>query len=1099
MRAVTSSIKPSELHLAERPALELLQRLGWNYVSTNQLASERDSLQGVLLKGRFTAALKRLNPWISDGDIERVIFNLDHIDATGLARNQAIHEYLSHGMPLTIDRAGRQETPTVRFFDFDHAEPGTGNNEYTVTTQFQVRSSSGLGKQSVIKPDLVLFVNGMPLVVMEAKSPTLIEIWKQDAVKQLLRYQETEHQRGAAGTVALFDTNLLCVAHCGSDAVFGAPSAPFRAYTGWKSIEPFAEHDFEQHLGTPPEGQARLIAGLLNPAVLLDILRDFVVYDHERGQLVKKLPRYQQHRAVTCAVERIRAGRTPSERGGVVWHTQGSGKSLTMLWLATKLRRTPALNNPTIVVVTDRTQLDRQITRTFKQAAVDTPERAVRISHLREMLTNSSGCTIMTTIQKFTDVLDVQAGTHEPLNDASNIVVMVDEAHRTQYGRLAAKMRSAMPQAAFVGFTGTPIDKGFRHTTLGVFGDLIDSYTIPQSVEDRTTVPIHYEARLADLHIEGPQTLDRLFETLFGDEPEQTRAEIKRRYANKERIAEADKRIEAIALDISEHFKTKIKPNRFKAQVVAPSRAAALRYSEKLNNFGVDACPIITFLHNDGPEFDEAKQIDQDKIVEDFIDPDSKPQILVVVDKLITGFDAPVEQVLYLDRSIREHTLLQAIARVNRRFSHTINDTINDTINYTTTEKHYGLIVDYHGVSRELESALAIFEHGDVRQALTPLEDPAPVIDAAADKAEAHFRGLDLDDPWTCVNRFAVNTATSSGTRTSTEDDTNTGDGASTYKTDTYGTDADNEPNTTGSDDDTSPTYRANAYERFDKDYRDLSKLLDRYLPEPAALDYIDRLKRLTVIRSYVRAQFLREPAGIDWTDVGAKVKHLLDSRIDATVKQLMKPVSVLDSDFDSKIAGLAHDEARASVMEHSLRAHINERVAENPALYEQLSEALKRIMRELRNKIIDAAEACKRIAALRDPINQQQEVAAQRGLTPQANAVYELLARAADQSSGSRDGPADETTRHSAAGGEPGSAVPGAAVWDVKIRTLTLDISLVMDKARSIIDWHENLEVQREMRRDIKRILHADTRHNSNNTDTLVSQVMDVARAHQR
>ncbi len=1056
-------MKSNELHLAEKPALELLQRLGWSYVPHDALTRERNDQHSVLLEQRLIAALKRLNPWISDDDAQRVIFNLGHIDATGLARNQIIHEYLSHGMPLTIDRAGRQETPTVRFFDFEHTKPetenNTRNNEYIVTTQFRVRSSGGstsnTSSQSIIKPDLVLFVNGIPLVVMEAKSPTLIDIWKTEAVKQLLRYQETSRQGQAAGTHELFDTNLLCVAHCGSDAVFGAPGAPFDAYTGWKSITPFTEHDFEQRLGTPPEGQAQLIAGLLNPATLLDILRDFVVYDHERGRLIKKLPRYQQYLAVTRAIERIKTGHAPAERGGVVWHTQGSGKSLTMLWLATKLRRTPALNNPTIVVVTDRTQLDRQITSTFKKMAVDTPERATRTSHLREMLTHGSGRTIMTTIHKFEDALDEQAGTLAPLNDADNIVVMVDEAHRTQYGSLAAKMRAAMPQATFVGFTGTPIDKGFRRTTLGVFGDLIDSYTIPQSVADRTTVPIHYEARLADLHIEGPQTLDRLFETLFGDEPEQTRTEIKRRYASKDRIAEAAKRIEAIALDISEHFRTKIKPNGFKAQVVAPSRAAALRYSEHLNNFGVAAYPIITSLHNDGPEFAEAKQLNQDKITDDFVDADGEPQILVVVDKLITGFDAPVEQVLYLDRSIREHTLLQAIARVNRRFSHTTNG--------TTTEKHYGLIVDYHGVSRELESALAIFEHGDVQQALTPLEDPAPVIGAAADRVEAHFRGLDLDDPWACVNRFAINTSTV-----------------------TNGSDT--------KDGDTSNNYRADAYEHFDKDYRDLSKLMDRYLPEPAALDYIDRLKRLTVIRSYVRAQFLRESADIDWTAVGAKVKHLLDSRIDATVKQLMKPVSVLDRDFDSKIAGLAHDEARASVMEHSLREHINERVAENPALYEQLSEALERIIQELRDKVIDAVEGCKRMAALCSQINQQQAVAAQRGLTPHANAVYDLLAQAAEQSGEPNSEQANEHTQTSSTVDEP-----GAAVWDIRIRKLTLEISSVMEKAHSIIDWRENLEVQREMRRDIKRILHADAQHDSDNTDKLVRQVMEVARARLR
>lgn len=522
-----------------------------------------------------------------------------------------------------------------------------------------------------------------------------------------------------------------------------------------------------------------------------------------------------------------------------------------MLYLATKLRRSPALQNPSIVIVTDRKQLNDQISATFERCGFPDPQRSTRgrpdpkqraapqprrreqnrATDLQTLLSRGNGQTIMTTVQMFEDSLTDPPGDLGYLNDADNVVVMVDEAHRTQYGRLAAKMRAALPKATFVGFTGTPIDQGFRRTTLGTFGEMIDSYTIPQSVEDGATVPIYYEARLPELHVEGPETVDRLFDALFGNEPEGTRAEIRRRYANKETLAEAAKRIEAIALDIAEHFKQKVQPNGFKAQVVAPSRAAALRYAEHLASFGLSAYPIITTTNNDGPEYQRARELDEEQIVNAFVDAEGEPQILVVVDKLITGFDAPVEQVLYLDRSIREHTLLQAIARVNRRFSRTRNG--------VTTEKTYGLVVDYHGVSRELESALAIFDSGDIEEALTELpEDPAPVIQAAADRAESHFRGLDLGTPWACVHHFDADA----------------------------GTEGD---------------YKADLYELFDRDYRDFATLMDRFLPEPAALAYLDRLKRLTVIRAYARATFLRERADIDWTAVGAKVKQLLDSRIE--------------------------------------------------------------------------------------------------------------------------------------------------------------------------------------------------------------------------
>ena len=274
-----------------------------------------------------------------------------------------------------------------------------------------------------------------------------------------------------------------------------------------------------------------------------------------------------------------------------MWHTQGSGKSLTMLWLATRLRREPGLNNPTIVVVTDRKQLDKQISETFRACGFPAPEPANSGRDLRRLLTSSTGRTVMTTIQKFEDVLATPEGELDALNLADNIVVMVDEAHRTQYGPLGARLSQALPNAVLVGFTGTPIDKSFRRSTMRRFGPLIDAYTMHESVQDGATVRIFYEARLPDLAIQGAETLDSLFDTLFSDETAAQREEIKKRYANRETVAGAERRIQLIALDIAGHFKNKVKPNGFKAQVVAPSRLAAIRYAKHLNDFHVHAYP----------------------------------------------------------------------------------------------------------------------------------------------------------------------------------------------------------------------------------------------------------------------------------------------------------------------------------------------------------------------------------------------------------------------------------------------------------------------------------------------------------------------------
>ena len=1030
---MTSTAKLNEYNHAEEPARRLLEQLGWTYVTRDALAEERLDERDVLLRGRLKRALLKLNEWMTEEQAARVIHNLERIEETGMARNQAVHEYLTYGMPLAVDAARGRETRTVRFFDFDHPEGGL--NEFVVTTQFRVRRANERGgpedDERMVIPDIVLFVNGVPLVVMEAKSPSLMEVWKSRAVRQLHRYQEAGPEWRGSGAPELFHYNLMCVAHCEAHAVYAAQGAPENAYFEWKSVLPYSEEEVRRRFGVEPQGQAQLIVGLLSPPTLLDVLRDYVIYEPERGRMVKKLPRYQQYRAVRSAVERILSGARPEERGGVVWHTQGSGKSLTMLWLATKVRREPRLANATIVVVTDRTQLDRQIAATFERCGFPAPEQAASARGLRRLLTTGAGRTVMTTIQKFEEALAAGGTGPDALNPSDNVILMVDEAHRTQYGTLGARMSQALPNATLVGFTGTPIDKDFRRSTMRRFGPLIDSYTIPQSVADGATVPIVYEARLPELAIEGPETLDKLYDAMFGDQPAEVQEQIRRRYANKETVAEAERRIEMIALDISEHFKAKIRPNGFKAQVVAPSRRAALRYAERLNDFGLRAYPIITTTPGDGPEFAPAREFNQQQITSDFVNPDGETDVLVVMDMLLTGFDAPVEQTLYLDRPLKEHGLLQAIARVNRRFSHEWDGVV--------TEKSEGVVVDYHGVSRDLDKALSTFDRPDVQDAMREMEDdPAQVIEAAAVRAEAHFKGRNLTDTWDCVAAFAP--------------------------------DADTEGN-----------YKADLFERFNADYRQFTRLMDRFLPDPRALPYVDRLARLTEIRAYVRAHFLREDANVNWTEIGAKVKGLVDERISARVRELMSPVSIMDQDFEQKIAGLPHDEARASVMEHSIRAQIHERLADNPVYFERLSAQLERIIQDLRNRLIDSAEASQRMEPILRQTRSETDIAAEHGLSPLSFAILELLI------SVSREPAITGMVRE--------SQVPYNAHLDDEAKSVAIRLEGVVASHTSIVDWQANEEVKREMRQGIKRELRPKGGYTEQQLDELASRIVELAR----
>ncbi len=1051
---MTTPAKLNEFNHAEVPARRLLEKLGWTYVPRTELAVERGGEREVLLKGRLRAALLRLNEWMTDAQADRVISDLEHIDATGMARNQAVHEYLTYGMPLSVDGPRERESRTVRFFDFDH--PVGGLNEYVVTTQFRVRRGNerddAEDDERMVIPDLVLFVNGIPLVVMEAKSPSLLDVWKSQAVRQLRRYQEAGPEWHGAGALDLFYYNLLCVIHCGASAAYATYGAPENAYFEWKSTLPYTEDEVRERFDVEPRGQVQLIVGLLSPATLLDVLRDYVVYEPERGRLVKKLPRYQQYRAVRAALSRLTSGLKPEERGGVVWHTQGSGKSLTMLWLATKLRRTPCLGNPTIVVVTDRRQLDRQIANTFERCGFPAPERIDRSRpepperrarrrmqkpdqreplDLQSVLRQGGSRTAMTTIHKFEEALTAPEGKLDMLNASENVIVMVDEAHRTQYGILGGRMSKALPNAVLVGFTGTPIEKDFKRSTIGRFGPLIDAYTIPQSVADGATVPIFYEARLPELAIEGPETLDRLYEAMFGDEPPAVQAQIRRRYANRETVAEAERRIEMIALDIAEHFNGKVRPNGFKAQVVATSRTAALRYSERLNSFGLRAYPIITAGPNDGPEFKVARELDQEQVVNAFVDPEGEPEALVVVDMLLTGFDAPVEQVLYLDRALREHGLLQAIARVNRRFFHQRDG--------VPTEKTHGLVVDYHGISRDLEEALSTFDWPDVQDTMSEMdENPALVIEAAVVQVESHFGGCDLSNTWACVSVFAPDASTEGN-------------------------------------------FKADLFERFNADYSRLSRLMDRFLPDPLALEYTDRLARLTEIRAYARAQFLREDADVDWTEIGAKVKKLVDERISAQVRELMRPVSILDQNFEQKIAALPHDEARASIMEHAIRAQIHERLADNPAFFEKLSAQLARIIEDFRHRLIDSAEACRRLSLLRHHAQSEADIAAEFGLTPVSFAIYELLdARPQEVAS-----PADVWEEQ----------VPYLARFNQEMKTVALQVEAAILRHTGVVDWQSNAEIKRLMRRDIKRELRPTGDYTEEQLDGLANRIVELAR----
>ncbi|HET7522204.1 MAG TPA: type I restriction endonuclease subunit R [Bacillales bacterium] len=703
----------SEEEEVENRLIRQLKNLGYKHVQGSGLDNERDSLRDVILKSRLESAVRRINPWIGDSALHQAVRSVTHIEGKDVMEaNESFHTNLVSYLSISQDLGKGKKNQTVKLIDFDDVE----NNEFLVVNQLRVT-----GTPDHIIPDVVLFVNGMPLVVIECKSPAVKEpIYKGYA--QLDRYRRQAER--------LFYYNQILVSTCGRKAKYGTIGSQLRHFSEWKDPWPLAVHEVTK----TKHAQEIMVAGMLTKRHLLDLVQNFIVFEPEGGRTVKKLARYQQFRAVNKAIRRIETAEDPKERGGVVWHTQGSGKSLTMMYLSLKLRRTRELRNPTILIVTDRTDLDRQITSTFKRCGFPNPQQAKSVSKLRELLRNPAGKTVMTTLQKFQN--EEGEDGYPEMSRANNIFILVDEAHRSQYKDLALNMRSALPNACYLGFTGTPIDKKDK-STRRTFGDYIDKYTIEQAVEDGATVKILYESRLPDLHVMG-ESLDDIFNRVFADYPEKDRDRIKKRFANEEAVTSAPQRIEQVALDIIHHYERHIQPNGMKGQIVAVNRETAVRYKEMLDRFHApESAVVISGSNEDNPLLRKyhLTREQEKEVIARFKNSEDPLSFLIVVDRLLTGFDAPIEQVMYLDKPLKEHRLLQAIARTNRTYD----------------KKTYGLLVDYYGVSNDLTEALEIFSADDVKGALTPIDSEIPRLQSRHRAAMRFFDHVDKSNLDACV------------------------------------------------------------------------------------------------------------------------------------------------------------------------------------------------------------------------------------------------------------------------------------------------------------------------------------------------------------
>ena len=679
--------------------------IGWRRIASAEIPRQH---QDVLVESWAREALIRLNPEIAaQPDLaDEVLYKLRAIvlavRSDGLIRaNEEFTAWLRGERSMPFGQ--NNEHVPVRLIDFDNLD----QNQYVVTQQFTFRAGS-----AERRADLVLLVNGLPLVLIEAKTPTRSAVSWVDGALQV-------HDDYEKHVPELFVCNVFSVATEGKEYRYGSLGLPIKDWGPWNLED---DGDVLKH---PLKGLKLAAESMLRPHVVLDILANFTLFaTNKKKQRIKIICRYQQYEAANKIVERVLAG---YPKKGLIWHFQGSGKSLLMVFAAQKLRLHPRLKNPTVLIVVDRVDLDTQITGTFTGADIPNLEKADSRDKLRQLLAQDVRKIIITTIFKFGEAGGV-------LNDRGNIIALVDEAHRTQEGDLGRKMREALPNAFLFGLTGTPINR-FDRNTFYAFGaeeddkGYLSRYGFEESIRDGATLKLHFEPRLLELHIDKA-AIDAAFKEMTGGLSDLDRDNLGKTAAKMAVLVKTPERIRRVCEDIVQHFQSKVEPNGFKGQIVTFDRESCLLYKQELDKLlPPESSDIVMTVNANEPQYKAYARTrdEEERLLDRFRDPNDPLKLIIVTSKLLTGFDAPILQAMYLDKPLRDHTLLQAICRVNRTYSE---------------QKTHGLIVDYLGIFDDVAKALE-FDDKSVTAVVSNIQELKDRLPEAMQKCLAFFAGVD--------------------------------------------------------------------------------------------------------------------------------------------------------------------------------------------------------------------------------------------------------------------------------------------------------------------------------------------------------------------
>lgn len=926
-----------ESNASQKPAIELLESMGYTYISPSNCEMQRGGRYHVLLKDILRGQLRRLNRYsyagveneFSAANIERAMEDLDEPLADGLVRaSEKIYDALLLGRSYQeAVGEGKLLSFNLKYIDWEN----WGNNVFHVTEEFAVESQD---KRHNARPDIVLFVNGIPFAVIECKAPQIsVEL----AVEQMIRNQQSEY------IPQLFKYAQIVLATNRNAAKYATAGTPKKFWSVWKeaagsrfstcpneaAVEkrlPAALETKRQDAASPriPTEQDRALVALFSRERVFELIRYFILFDGN----VKKICRYQQYFAIKATMETIaRSDRNGNRQSGVIWHTQGSGKSLTMVMLAKYILMELATCHPRMVIVTDRKELDGQIAATFSHTRLN-PARATSGKHLVELINSDKADIVTSIINKFNTV-----ERQETKNESRDIFILVDESHRSNYGLLAAKMRSVFPNACYVGFTGTPLMKREKNT-LEKFGKLIHTYTIKDGVEDGAIVPLIYEGRFVEQRVDE-KNIDLWFRETTKRLTEAQKEDLRKKWSSIQKLTSTDARIKRVALDISEHFTTGYKATGFKAMLATNYKRDAIRYLQCFERMGGLTCAVVISPPDMRESVDDIDEGADDivvayweKMMKRYGDADRYEEsvknrfcdgeidILIVCSKLLTGFDAPVCQILYIDKELKEHGLLQAIARTNRLHE----------------GKDYGLIVDYRGLIKKLDAAVDMYSGAGLGEFdVGDLQGVAVDVMTAVGKLRNDYSQL--------VELFA---------KVKNPDDS---EAVEVFLAD------------------------AGIRERFYGALCAFGRTLGLVLNSETAYRAIPKEERERYQNAFIffskvrRSVKIRYCDSIDNREYEPLMQNLLDTHLSVVgLKQITNPIDILSKDdFEKELAELGSARAKADAIASRMTKSISRRRDENPAYYDSFSKRIKEVLEQYKERMISEAEYLSKMRSIMD------------------------------------------------------------------------------------------------------------------------------------